>query len=402
MSKSQKGFIYICLLSTLVSEMLLSPFYPQLFSEYFQVEGVQATSLFISCCRIVVIVMTPIWTIFMKRWGLQRLIPIALLAMAGCKLLFPTVGSFSQFLTLSILLLFFQSSIYLLYPALVASSKNEDEKVKGTTAYLVIFHGSVIVSGLLGSFAINQPLPLNSYYIFALFDLFLAVGSYFSLSNNATKVRFDEKKKVSSNGVNWQGEFILYLLIVFLFFLGHNAIRPFFTTFLENTYRMTKQDVSLLYVMPSLVAIMLQFLLPKNYLKSHVKAILLVLTGISGGMVILHAVVNHFWVFVFIRMVYSICFFVSLVGIDILFFQLGVGKKSPLSYSLVISMQNIALLFAPMSALTMVETSGFKGPFFLSGILLISSAICVILLSLSIFKPSIYLLKKGVGQRENM
>jgi hypothetical protein len=285
---------------------------------------------------------------------------------------------------------------------LVAASKNEDEKVKGTTAYLVIFHVSVIVSGLLGSFAINQPLPLNSYYIFALFDLFLAVGCYFSLSNHAAKVRFDEKKKVSSNGVKWQGEFIVYLLIVFLFFLGHNAIRPYFTTFLENTYRMTKQDVSLLYVMPSLVAIMLQFLLPKNYLKSHVKAILLVLTGISGGMVILHAVVNHFWIFVFIRMVYSICFFVSLVGIDILFFQLGVGKKSPLFYSLVISMQNIALLFAPMSAMTMVETSGFKGPFFLSGILLISSAICLIPLSLSIFKPSIYLLKKGVGQRENM
>ncbi|MGG0382988.1 hypothetical protein ABEY69_08125 [Priestia filamentosa] len=60
MTTVQKGFIYLCLLSTLISEMLLSPFFPQLFSTYFQVEGVQATSLYISVCRIVVIVMTPI------------------------------------------------------------------------------------------------------------------------------------------------------------------------------------------------------------------------------------------------------------------------------------------------------------------------------------------------------
>jgi predicted MFS family arabinose efflux permease len=396
-SKSQKGFIYVCLLSTLISEMLLSPFYPQLFSTYFHVEGVQATSLFICCCRIVVIVMTPIWTMMMKKWGFQQLIPIALVAMGGCKLLFPSVSSFSQFLLLSIVLLFFQSSIYLLYPLLVAACKNDDEKVKGTTTYLFLFHGSVITSGILGSFVINQPLPLNSYYMFALLDLFLAGGSYFYLINKKMDVNLAETKQDTQKGKRWNGEFLIYLFIVLLFYLGHQVIRPYFTIYLEESYRMTKQVLSILYVMPSLAAIILQFLLPKEYLKSHVRVILLVLTTVTGGMMFLHAAIDHMWFMVFIRIFYSICFFVCLIGIDVLFFQLGIGKASPLSYSFVISIQNTALLFAPLSALAMVEFKGFQGPFLLSGILLICASLGMILLYLPTIKSTIYLVKKGVG-----
>lgn len=397
MSNSQKTFLYVCLLSTLISEMLLSPFYPQLFSTFFRVEGVQATSLFICCCRIVVIVLTPIWTMLMKKWGYQKLIPIALVAMGGCKLLLPSVSSFSQFLLVSILLLFFQSSIYLLYPLIVAASKNDDEKVKSTSTYLFLFHGSVIISGILGSFVMNQPLPLNCYYIFAVLDFFLAAGCCFYLFPKKIDVSLTEKKKDSPKVRGWNGEFLIYLFIVFLFFLGHQVIRPYFTIYLEESFGMTKQVLSVMYVMPSLAAIILQFLLPKDYLKSHVKSILICLTSVTAGMMFLHAVIDHMWILVFIRILYSICFFIGLIGIDVLFFQIRIGKVSPLSYSIVISVQNTALLFSPLSALAMVEFKGFQGPFLLSGILLTFASIGMILLYVPTLKSAIYLNNKGVG-----
>ncbi len=404
MTKVEKGFIYSCLLFTFISEMLLSPFYPQLFSDYFQVNGVQATSLFIICCRLIVIVMTPIWAEAAKRWNFQKMITSALIVMAGCKLFIPMAHTFPQFLVISLVLLFFQSSMYLLYPAMVASSQSEGDKVKTTTTYLFVFHGSVILSGIAGSFVINQLFPLDSYYIFALIDLILAIVSYFvlSTSNVFTKREEFRKKESVSKGMKWQWAFIAYLLIVFLFYTGHHTLRPYFTVYLDSIYTISQQGLSLLYVMPSLVAIVLQFLLPKRYLQSRVKVLLISVTGITGGLLFVQVFVEPVWLFIFVRIMYGVCFFVSLAAIDIFFFQMGIGKKSPLSYSLVTSVQNTALLFSPIAALTMFQQNGGEGPFLLSGFLLIGAALCTALLSISLYKTSLNQINRGVEHSENL
>ncbi|WP_078412068.1 MFS transporter [Priestia abyssalis] len=403
MTKGEKGFIYSCLLVTLISEMLLSPFYPQLFSDYFQMDGVQATSLFIVCCRLVVIVLTPVWAVLAQRWDLKKIVPSALIIMGICKAVLPMVDTFSQFLMTSLVLLVFQSSIYLLYPVLVATSKNEGEKVKVTTFYLCLFHGSVIISGLAGSYAIAQEMPLNSYYMFAGADLILALLSFFMFSKNNAISRATEfrKKGESFKRTKMSGEFLLYLLIVFLFFIGHHAIRPYFTVFLENSYSITTQVSSLLYVMPSMTAVVLQLLLPKRYFHSHIKIILLGVMAVTGCLLFIQVLTQHIWLFSFIRLLYGACFFIGLAAIDIFFFQTSIGKRSPLSYSLVSSVQNIALLFAPMTALMMVERTGFQGPFLLGGLLLIGAAVCMSLYFITIFKPS-YQLKKEVDHHENL
>jgi len=403
MKKVERWLVYCCLLFTFISEMLLSPFFPQLFSSYFQVDGVQATSLFIICCRLIGIVMTPIWAKVAEWIPLRKLITSALMAMTGCKLLIPNAHSFEEFLVISLVLLFFQSSIYILYPVMIASCKKEDEKVKTTTTYLFLFHGSVIVAGIIGSFIINWSFPLDSYYLFAIIDLVLAAACYFLLS---TRYSFSSKGKIRnkedlSHAGKWQGEFLIYLFIVLLFFIGHHTIRPYFTAFLDRTYTLSKQGLSLLYVMPSLVAIILQFLLPKRYLQSHIKMIFICITAVTGGLLYIQVLVEDIWLFVFFRIMYGICFFVSLAAIDVLFFKMRMGKESPLSYSLVTSVQNIALLISPIAALTMVEHDGGEGPFFFSGFLLICSALLAFLFSISTHKASLYQIKKGVGHSEN-
>ncbi|MED0660158.1 MFS transporter [Bacillus sp. FSL W8-1127] len=406
MTNREKGFIYSCLLFTLISEMLLSPFYPQLFSDYFQVDGVQATSFFIICCRLVVIVMTPLWAMIWKLRDFQKCIPILLTAMGGCKILLPMGHTFLYFLIVSLILLCFQSGIYLLYPTLVAASKNEEEKVRATTTYLWIFHGSVVVSGMAGSFMVNQPFPFDSYYVFAFIDFVFAIASGFVFSRNeAMRKRGCVKKKENSvkrKSRRWSVEFLGYLLTVFLFYIGHNAIRPYFTVILDDRFGLTKQVSSLLYVLPSIVAIVLQFLLPKRCLKTHMKAIFISLTGITGGLLIIQSAARSIWLFVFIRILYGMCFFVSLAALDLLFFQMGIGKKAPLSYSIVSSMQNVSLLLSPMAALMMVQHNGLEAPFLLCGFLLLGSTLSIILSSIHMDPSSSNSMKRRVERRENL
>ncbi|KKB38624.1 MFS transporter [Bacillus thermotolerans] len=395
----EKSFVYSCLLFTLVSEMLLSPFYPQLFSQYFRVDGVEATSLFIVCCRLVVIVMTPLWAVASRKWGFKRLVTGALVVMAGCKLLLPSVDTFTQFLAVSLLLLFFQSIIYLLYPTIVASSRSDQEKVRATTTYLFVFHGSVIVSGIVGSFLISHPLPLDIYYLFACIDLLLAVVSCFIIWHQPSPSEEKGKRAVLYKEGKRQGEFFIYLFVVFFFYIGHHTIRPYFTAFLEADYTVSEQEMSLLYVMPSLTAVVLQFMMPKRILHSHVKGLLIGLTVVTAGLLLVQAAVESYLVFVIIRIAYSLCFFISLAAMDIFFFRSGIGERSPLLYSVVSSVQNAALLFAPTAAFLAIQSSSMKGPFLLGGFLLIGAAVCMCLLFIKSLTP-VYQLRKGVNRRE--
>jgi hypothetical protein len=381
MTKGEKGFIYCCLLATLTSEMLFSPFYPQLFSDYFRMgsDGVQATSLFIVACRLVMIVMTPLWSVVAVRVNFQKLITVALVGMAGCKALLPGVQTFPLFLAISLVLLFFQSAIYLLYPAMVASCKKDDEKVKATTAYLFVLHTGVIVSSIAGSWAINEPLPLHSFYIFSFIDLVLAAASCFLLNNKSIAKQQHKTKKEGGGKRKWQGEFLVYLLIVLLFYIGHHAIRPYFTAYFEND-AISKQVAGLLYMIPSLVAIVMQFTLPKNYFQSYGNVILIGATGMTGVLLFLQAAAGPIWLFVFIRVLYGVCFFVSLAAVDIVFFKRGIGRKSPFLYSLVSSVQSIALLIAPITAYVSIRQSGLEGPYLISGGLLIGAALCMSIL----------------------
>lgn len=406
MTNREKGFIYSCLLFALISEMVLSPFYPQVFSDYFKVDGIQATSFFILCCRLVVIVMTPLWAIIWRTRDFQKWITILLVAMSGCKILLSIGHTFTYFLVVSLVLLCFQSGIYLLYPTMVAASRNEDEKVRVTTTYFWIFHGSVFISGIFGSFIMNQPLPLNSYYIFACIDFIFAILSIFIFSGNETmKKRSSVEKKgnfVPRQSKAWSVGFLGYLFTVFFFYSGHHAIRPYFTVFVDDRFDITEQMSSLLYVLPSLMAIVTQLLLPKHGLKTHMKVIFISLTVITGVSLMIQSAVGSLWLFVFIRILYGICFFVSLATLDLLFFQMEIGRKSPMSYSIVSSVQNVSLLLSPMMAFMMIQHNGLQAPFLMCGFLLLSSTLSIMFTFIHMNSTSSNSMIRGVEHRENL
>ncbi|MEK1831378.1 hypothetical protein AAAC51_27780 [Priestia megaterium] len=122
-----------------------------------------------------VIVMTPLWGMLLKKWKVKHIIVASLLMTALVKVILSEVSTFYGFLATSLVLLVFQSSLYLLYPYLVGGMKNGQKKAGAATTYVFIVHTAIIVASLFGSAIIAWEMPLKVYQYFALADMVLAV-----------------------------------------------------------------------------------------------------------------------------------------------------------------------------------------------------------------------------------
>ncbi|MFS2169851.1 MFS transporter [Priestia megaterium] len=337
-------FVFICLFMTMTSEVLLSPFYPQYFTSAFHVDGVAMTSFFIICCRIVVIVMTPLWGMLLKKWKVKHIIVASLLMTALVKVILSEVSTFYGFLATSLVLLVFQSSLYLLYPYLVGGMKNGQKKASAATTYVFIVHTAIIVASLFGSAIIAWEMPLKVYQYFALADMVLAV---WLITRKASSLK-KEKTPAYIQSIN--EPIFFYLLAIFFFHLGHNVIRPYFTLFTSDTYGMSSQGSALLYVMPSIMAIVLKLTVPTKLFNGKVIPLFYSVTGASSLLLCLQAYADHLSMFIISRILYGAGFYLSMVILDIYLFQKS-KEGAAYYYSWLIAVQNIALLIAPLLAL---------------------------------------------------
>jgi len=337
-------FVFICLFMTMTSEVLLSPFYPQYFTNAFHVDGVAMTSFFIICCRIVVIVMTPLWGMLLKKWKVKHITVASLLMTALIKVILSEVSTFYGFLAISLVLLVFQSSLYLLYPYLVGGMKNGQKKASAATTYVFIVHTAIIVASLFGSTIIAWEMPLKVYQYFALADMVLAV---WLITRKASSLK-KEKTPAYIQSIN--EPIFFYLLAIFFFHLGHNVIRPYFTLFTSDTYGMSSQGSALLYVMPSIMAIILKLTVPTKLFNGKVIPLFYGVTGASALLLCLQAYADHLSMFIISRILYGAGFYLSMVILDIYLFQKS-KEGAAYYYSWLIAVQNIALLIAPLLAL---------------------------------------------------
>ncbi|MDY0938725.1 MFS transporter [Priestia megaterium] len=337
-------FVFICLFMTMTSEVLLSPFYPQYFTNAFHVDGVTMTSFFIICCRIVVIVMTPLWGMLLKKWKVKHVIVTSLLMTALIKIILSEVATFYGFLATSLVLLVFQSSLYLLYPYLVGGIKNGQKKASAATTYVFIVHTAIIVASLFGSTVIAWEMPLKVYQYFALADIVLAVW-LLRIKDSSLKM---EKTPAYIQSIN--EPIFFYLLAIFFFHFGHNVIRPYFTLFTNDTYGVSSQGSALLYVTPSIMAIVLKLTIPTKLFNGKVIPLFYSVTGASVLLLCLQAYAGHLSMFIISRILYGAGFYLSMVILDIYLFQKS-KQAAAYYYSWLIAVQNIALLIAPLLAL---------------------------------------------------
>ncbi|USY54000.1 MFS transporter [Bacillus sp. 1780r2a1] len=368
---SRSWIIFTCLFMTVVSEVLLSPFYPQFFTEFFQVDGLQATSLFIIYCRMVAIIMTPIWGILLKKWEVEKVSVYALISIGICKLMLSESNSFFMFLSFSLLLLVFQSCLYLLYPHLVSTSENKEKKA---ATYLLALHGGIIVASLAGSFVISWEMPLLIYKFFACTDLIFA--AIFAKG-------FSESKKAKENRrvirTSFPTRLIGYLLAVFLFHVAHNMVRPYFTVFVSNEYGIDEWLNAVLYVMPSVMAIVLKFMLPPGMFdRFNMMYVLYGVLAFSSVVLIIQAFTSSLVLFIISRCLYGIGFYISLLLIDLYLFKQS-NTETVSYYSWMLTAQNVGLLFAPLLALILVQNGKLHIPLIGGGIVLLIAVLSFIM-----------------------
>lgn len=363
-------FVFLCLFITMTSEVLLSPFYPQYFSEAFDLEGIEMTSVFIISCRLVVIVMTPVWGVVLKKWSMRRVVLCSLFMTAILKVILSESTTFSSFLTTSLLLLVFQSSLYLLYPYLVGRIEKQEEKARKTTIYIVVVHTAIIVSSLFGSVVISWEMPLKVYQLFACMDLCLL--AVLLRTKRSSSVVPENNQSTHLKAVT--EPIFFYMVAIFFFHLGHNAIRPYFTLFVDERYGVSNQVNALIYVMPSIMAIVLKLCVPIRVFSGQVIPLFYMVTILSAFTLLIQGSIDSLSIFIMSRILYGAGFYLSMVVLDIYLFRQSQAAAT-YYYSWLIAVQNVALLFAPLVALT-VSRASFYAPL-LSGALLLVVAVGV-------------------------
>ncbi|MFP7732673.1 hypothetical protein ACLHDF_04475 [Priestia aryabhattai] len=203
---------------------------------------------------------------------------------------------------------------------------------------------AIIVASLFGSTIIAWEMPLKVYRYFALADMVLAV---WLLKRKASPLK-TEKTPTPLQSIN--EPIFFYLLAIFFFHLGHNVIRPYFTLFTSETYSMSSQGSALLYVAPSIMAIVLKLTVPTKLFNGKVIPLFYSVTGASVLLLCLQAYAGHLSVFIISRILYGAGFYLSTVILDIYLFQKS-KEEAAYYYSWLIAVQNIALLSAPLLAL---------------------------------------------------
>lgn len=113
---------------------------------------------------------------------------------------------------------------------------------------------------------------------------------------------------------------------------------------------MSSQSSALLYVMPSIMAIVLKLTVPTKLFNGKVIALFYGVTGASALLLCLQAYADHLSMFIISRILYGAGFYLSMVILDIYLFQKS-KEGAAYYYSWLIAVQNIALLIAPLLAL---------------------------------------------------
>jgi DHA1 family multidrug resistance protein-like MFS transporter len=353
--------LFACVFLAVFTEVLLSPYYPQFFHKVFGVEDLDYTAYYIFVCRLTVIVCAPLWGWLARFFGAKRLIMIGQGTAAVCTALVTTVDDVRLFLLLSIVLLAFKSSYLLLYPLIVQLS-GEGNSAATTGNYQAVFHGAVILSTLVGGWAISLAEPLQVFWVLAAADL-LQLGLFFTVLNKI-KMKPNTKRVCAAqlNG-NVFGWMLLLGVMMFTFHFIVNMVRPYFTVYTAEAFHTSGLAGGVLFMIPSMMAMIAMPFIKRWCVSDRLGKIYvigmctvtvsLIMQGISGMMAAI----------VFGRMLYGFFIAICQAALEVRLFEGSGGNNVHFNYSVASTFQNAGLLIAPFAASWMVTQNGLAAPF---------------------------------------
>ncbi|WP_221563505.1 MFS transporter [Alkalihalobacillus sp. TS-13] len=385
--------LFSCIFLFVGTEVLLSPFYPQFFEKVFGIKDLGFTGMYVFLCRLTVVLISPIWGLLSKRYNAKRLLLIGQTGTAIACVLMATSQTEMQFLVFSICLLFFKSSYLLLYTILLQHAGKGRKRVTGL--YHAVFQSSVIVATLASSWVIQLEDPLIVFWWAATLDAVQAIVCFFIFKRLRAYVAVPQDLDTTGNRVGSFGFLMKMALIIFTLHFSVTLIRPFFTLFSERELHTSVFTSSLLFLVPSLMAVVAAPLIMKC--KSDKLPFLYKIAGITLFIsLFVQGFVVTIPVFILFRCLFGVSLAICQASLEIVLFQRGGNVHY--QYGIVSAFQNLGLLLAPLSATYLVESHSLQHPFIFAGV---AAAIHLGLVLLTIYSKAGVQEEKRIAEEEN-
>jgi MFS family permease len=349
-NRSLNPFLLSCVFLFVCTEVLLSPFYPQFFKKVYGITDPDLTGFYIMTCRLVVVVFTPIWGLFAnKRQNTTTLLIIGQWGTGFSCFMMAISQSFEWFVAASVLLLIFKSSYFLLYTILM--QENRKTTTGAAASYHAVLQGAIVIATILSGWVIQMDHPLKIFWMVGIMECLLGLFSYFMLKNVGKSEVMDAALQESSHR-SLLPQFIIFGIVVLTLHLAVNMIRPFFTTYTEAVYNTDTITSGLLYLIPSLMAIVSLPFIRKyserlgwnGYIAATIMIIIgLLFQGIETGIAGL----------IVFRCMFGIGTAWCLAKMDVFIFRWSQNTHG--DYSKISAMQNVGLMLAPVAASSIVN-----------------------------------------------
>lgn len=234
----------------LVTEMALSPFYPQLFRRLYGTEDPAATGLFLWICRGSALLALPVLALLARRLPLSRLVAGGLAACTVFDAALSLAPSFAAFTAISAAGAAAGSALLLAYPALVSLDEAHDGQGRGVPLFVGLFYGSTIAATAVGAGVLSLDDPRWGIASFALVDLVVLGLLVSALPRSSPQPGAPRAPWTLSLG---RGLAAVIALAV-CFELAANVIRPFFTTYVQQS-GWSLDGAAMLFALPAAAAL---------------------------------------------------------------------------------------------------------------------------------------------------
>lgn len=359
-SRSLNFFLLSCVFLFVCTEVLLSPFYPQFFKKVYGITNPDLTGFYIMTCRLVVVVFTPIWGLIAnKQQNSSSLLIIGQWGTGLSCFLMATSQTFEMFVVASVLLLIFKSSYFLLYTILMQENR---KTTTGTAAsYHAVLQGAIVAATLLSGWVIQMENPLLVFWLIGIMECLLGLFSYFMLKKagrNVEDAPLQENSQRSSSDMLPQ--IFIFGIVVLTLHLAVNMVRPFFTTYTEQMYHTDTMTSSILYLLPSLMAIVSVPMIRKYSERcgwnGYIAATIMTITGLF-----FQGVETGIAGLIVFRCMFGIGAAWCLAKLDVFIFKWSQNTHG--DYSKISAVQNVGLLLAPVAASSIVNVRSLSDIF---------------------------------------
>ncbi|MED4601813.1 MFS transporter [Paenibacillus validus] len=362
-----------CVFLGLFTEVLLSPYYPQFFRQVFGVEDYSYTGFYLFVCRLTVVLCSPVWGWLARKAGAKRLLFAGQAGTALTTALLASADSATEFLILTVCLLLFKSSYMLIYPILMELI-DRGGQAGSAAKFHTVHHTAVLLAALTGAHMLQMERPLTLFYGAAAADvvqLLVCIGVLWGWRGGSRQAGEPESagSKLSLIGLLRDRYIVTLGLLFFTLTVANQVVRPFFTPYVEEAFRLSTGIAGVLFLLPHACALtLLPFL--RSICKPgrlHVAYTLGVATMAAGLMI--QALSEGITGLIIGRMLYGMFLAITMAVLDVILFERERGTGAAMTFSVMVSFQTAGELLSPLLASFLSIQAGLNTPLLAAALL---------------------------------